>query len=224
MLPDYREIFSEVQSLASENKNDEAVDLLMEQGKPTLKKLTDAVESLVELNVSMGNDAAQTMTITACVLLAIMILIIIICVIVALRIAASEAKMFADPISRVKEASAELAQGNLPIEIDKMYSDEIGEMTDSFKEASSMIDTYIQELSRILGEVSNGNQLDYRIPGGCHEADGSRRRTDFRSNPKQFRICAGNFRYQRRVIRTDRKLGATSEAIYIEGSIISSRK
>jgi len=157
ILPQYRDIFAEVQELALANKNDEALNLLLEEGKPTLEKLTSAVEDLVNLNVSLGNDADRSMTVTAYILLAVMIIIIIISVIIALRIAATVAKMFAEPIARVKEASAELAQGNLHIEIDKMYPDEIGEMTDSFKEASSMINAYIKELSRVLDEVSKGN-------------------------------------------------------------------
>lgn len=156
-LPQYREIFAQVEELARSNKNEEALELLITQGKPTLKNLTDEVESLVDLNVDMGNNASRTMTITMFVMLGLMIFVIIISVIIATWFARTIAKMFAEPIIHVKNASAELAKGNLDIEIEKMYSDEIGEMTDSFKEAAAMMKVYIQELSRDLREVSAGN-------------------------------------------------------------------
>lgn len=53
ILPQYREIFSEVTEHGLKNENDEALELLLSEGKPTLKKLTDAVEGLVDLNVTM---------------------------------------------------------------------------------------------------------------------------------------------------------------------------
>lgn len=156
-LPQYREVTQKVQQLAVANKNEEALEMMVTQGKPTLKELTNAVEGLVDLNVSMGNDVARTMTITTYVILGLMVIVIAISVAIAMRFASFIAKMFAEPIIHVKNASAELAQGNLNIEVDKMYPDEIGDMTDSFTEATSMLKLYIQELSRVLGEIANGN-------------------------------------------------------------------
>lgn len=156
-LPKYREVFAQVQDMALANKNQDALNLLLSQGKPTLKILTDAVEGLIDLNVEMGNKASSSMQTLALVSLLVMVLVIALSVFVALRISRSVAKIFADPIQRVKDASAELAKGNLHIEVDSMYPDEIGEMTESFKEAAGMIKIYIDELSRGLGEVAKGN-------------------------------------------------------------------
>lgn len=156
-LPKYREIFAQVQEMALANKNQDALNLLLSQGKPTLKILTDAVEGLIDLNVEMGNKASSSMQVLALVSLLVMVLVIAFSVFVAMRISRLVAKIFADPIQRVKDASAELAKGNLHIEVDSMYPDEIGEMTESFKEAAGMIKIYIDELSRGLGEVAKGN-------------------------------------------------------------------
>ena len=156
-LPKYRDIFSQVQEKAQNNQNQDALNLLLSQVKPTLKTLTDAVEGLIDLNVEMGNKASTSMQVLALVSLAVMILIIVLSVVLGSKIAASVAKMLSVPILNVKNASAQLAEGNLNIEVDSMYPDEIGEMTDSFKEAADMIRTYINELSRGLGEVAKGN-------------------------------------------------------------------
>ncbi len=156
-LPKYREIFREVKELALENKNEEALELLLTVGKPTLKQLTDAVEALIDLNVDTGNKVSRNLSIQTYVIMAVVLVVIIVAVFLSIRISVFVAKLFAEPLSKVKDASAELAKGNLDINIAAMYPDEIGEMTDSFEEAAKMIKLYIAELNRVLGEVASGN-------------------------------------------------------------------
>lgn len=156
-LPLYREIFAQVEDLATHNKDEEALELLITSGKPTLKELTNAVESLIDLNVSMGNAASRYMSVLVYIILAIMVVVIIVSVAVSMKFAAFVAKLFAEPIIMVKNASAELAKGNLNICVEKMYPDEIGEMTESFEEAAENLRMYIRELSRGLGEIAQGN-------------------------------------------------------------------
>jgi len=131
--------------------------LLLAEGKPTLKKLTDAVEALIDLNVEMGNEVSSNLTIQTYILISVMILVIVVAAFISMRFAGFVAKLFAEPIIMVKNASAELAKGNLDIKLERMYPDEIGDMTDSFKEAAETLQMYINELSRGLGEVANGN-------------------------------------------------------------------
>ncbi len=156
-LPQYRAIFEEVEDLATVNRNTEALDLLLTQGKPTLKELTDAIEGLVDLNVEMGEEVSNGLTIQTYITLGAIALVILAAVFISMRFAGFVAKLFAEPIVKVKDATAQLAQGNLEIEIESMYPDEIGEMTDSFKEAIGELKLYIRELRRTLGEVADGN-------------------------------------------------------------------
>ena len=156
-LPAYRSIFGEVRTLATNNQNAEALELLLTEGKPTLKTLTDAVEDLIRLNVEVGNQVSRVLTYTAVIAIFAMIAIIIVVAIISLKFASFVAKLFAEPIIKVKDASAKLAQGSLDIAVEKMYPDEIGEMTESFLEATDMIKTYIRELTRGLGEIAEGN-------------------------------------------------------------------
>lgn len=156
-LPLYRNIFSQVRTLAMNNQNEEALELLLTQGKPTLKQLTDAVEGLIDLNVEVGNSVSRILLYTTVIAIAAMIFVILIVGFIAIKFAAFVAKLFAEPIIKVKDASAKLAQGNLNITLEKMYPDEIGEMTDSFSEAATMIKTYIHDLTESLSEIAEGN-------------------------------------------------------------------
>lgn len=156
-LPVYREIFGQVEKLALENHDEEAFDLLLEQGKPTLKQLTNAVEDLIDLNVTMGNEVKSALTIQTYVLAGVMLLVIVVAILISMQFAGFVAKLLAEPISKVKDASARLASGDLSVVIEPMYPDEIGEMTEHFKDATITLSTYIKELERVLSEVAAGN-------------------------------------------------------------------
>lgn len=157
IMPDFRSKFEEVKQLAIENKNEEALNLLITETKPKLKSLTAAVEGLVQLNVDLGYRKSNLLSIEIYVMLAIIILVIVAASVISLRFAHFVAKLFADPIAQVKEASAQLEEGDLDIKVDKMYQDEIGEMTESFNEAAKMLESYIMELNKQLSEVAAGN-------------------------------------------------------------------
>ena len=157
LLPTYRAIFKEVRQLATENKNEEAIEMLMTQGKPTLKQLTNAVEGLIDLNVENGNRVSSNLTLQSYCIIGVMLLVIIVAIVISMKLAGSVSRMFSEPIIKVKNASAELAKGNLNVDIESMYPDEIGEMTDSFSEAAEMIKAYIAELTEALTEVAAGN-------------------------------------------------------------------
>lgn len=156
-LPLYREIFQQVKNFGMNNQDEEAFNLLITQGKPTLKQLTDAVEGLIDLNVDMGYEAADNMRIQAYVITGVMILIMVVSAFISMRFAAFVSKLFSEPIGKVKDASAKLAKGQLDIELEKMYPDEIGDMTESFTNAAEMVRSYIKELDRVLSEVASGN-------------------------------------------------------------------
>ena len=157
LLPEYRGLFDEVKAFAMKNENAEAFQLLINEAKPTYKQLTDAVAALIELKVDSGNKKADLLTMQTYLMTTLMIIIIIVSIIIAMRISKMVARMFADPIVNIQKATAELEHGNLDIHVEKMYPDEIGEMTDSFNTAIGLLKQYVQELSRVLGEMAAGN-------------------------------------------------------------------
>ena len=157
LLPEYRSVFSRARAFALENKDEEALNVLVTEGKPKLKELTASVESLIDLNVKMGTRISTVLKITTTICTIIMVVAILIAGVIATKFASFVAKLFAEPITNVKDACAQLEQGILDISVEKMYPDEIGEMTDSFVETTEMIKTYIRELIRQLTEIEKGN-------------------------------------------------------------------
>lgn len=157
ILPKYRAIFAEVQELAVTNQNEEALEMLITQAKPALKSLTNTVENLINLNVELGNAVSTRLQIQTYIIIAAMVVVIIFSTIVATKFSKILASVLSEPITHVHDASLQLAEGNLDINVEKMYPDEIGEMTESFRSAADMMKLYINELDRGLGEVANGN-------------------------------------------------------------------
>lgn len=157
ILPKYRSIFADVLELAAANQNEEALEMLITQAKPALKSLTNTVEGLVNLNVEMGNSVSARLQIQTYIIIAAMVIVIIFATITATRFSKILASVLSEPISHVHDASLKLAEGDLNISVEKMYPDEIGEMTESFRSAADMMKLYINELDRSLGEVANGN-------------------------------------------------------------------
>lgn len=167
LLPAYREVFERVKEYAMNNQDDLALELLFAEGKPTFQQLTDAVEGLIDLNVEMGNTVARRLTIQTYVMSAIILAVIIIAIIVSMQVSKVVARLFADPIVKIQEATADLARGHLDIHVEKMYPDEIGDMTDSFNDAVGWLKMCIHELTHVLDEMAAGNfnvrtELDFR--------------------------------------------------------------
>ncbi len=156
-LPEYRTLFEEEKNLAVANKNAEALDLLLNEAKPTYNKLMTVVEELIALKVESGNVVSRNLTIQTYIMTAVMVIIIIIALIIAMRISKIVSRIFAEPIINIQKATAELEHGNLDVYVEKLYPDEIGEMTDSFNTAIGLLKQYVSELSRVLSEMAAGN-------------------------------------------------------------------
>lgn len=156
-LPEYRTLRDQVVELGLLNKNDEALKMFREEARPVLNELMTAAQSLADLNVSMGNEVSSSLTNQSRITIFIIIAVIITAFIVSVIFASYIAKTFAVSVNQIKDASAKLAEGDLNYNVNAFSTDEIGEMTDSFSNASKMLKSYVAELSRCLSELSKGN-------------------------------------------------------------------
>ncbi len=166
-LPQYRTVRQEMAAYGESSANEGSLELLNSSAKPLMNKVTQAADGLMDLNEEMGYSVQKRLTYQTYLILAVMLIIIAAAAIVSIRLARKIAAIFSEPIISIKNATAELAKGNLNFEIKKLYNDEIGEMTDSFIEAMGELRLYIKELTRDLTEIANGNfnvssQVEFR--------------------------------------------------------------
>lgn len=156
-LPKYRELQEQAVELGLQNKNDEALELFRNAARPVLNEVMTAAESLADFNVSLGEEVSATLSTQSRVTVIAIIAVIIVSVVISIIFAGVIAKAIAAPIAQVQQASAKLANGNLDISLDITSTDEVGEMAESFSEATKMLKEYIGDISLCLGEVAKGN-------------------------------------------------------------------
>ena len=156
-LPQYQKIEEEIVELAMANSNDEAFRRFTEEGLPVLWEVIDATTALVDLNEELGDQVSDSLSTRSIIILIIIVVVIVVASVIAMKFSKYIAAMIAQPIEKVRAASEQLAKGDLNIQITKELDDEIGHMTDSFLTATNMLSTYVHDLTRILGEVAEGN-------------------------------------------------------------------
>lgn len=64
------------------------------------------------------------------------------------------------PVSQVRKAAMQLAEGDLCVDLQYESEDELGELADSFRETADALQLYISEVERVLLSIGNG-KLNY---------------------------------------------------------------
>lgn len=156
-LPLYMELRSQVEQKGLSNRNDEALALFRTQTKPVLNELMDAAQGLADVNTELGLQTSGDLTSQSHGIITAMMIVILAATAVSVAFAIAVAKSISKPINRVKDATKQLAEGNLNLHISSDSGDEVGIMTRSFSDAMKMIQGYIADITRGLTEVSKGN-------------------------------------------------------------------
>ena len=133
---------SDIAGLIIAHKKNEALEKLKDEALPGMEEASHNAGQLVELNKTLGKQASSRLAVQSYAAVAIIILIVLLAGYVSVRFAVNVAEMFSVPIIHIKNAAAQLAGGSLDITIEKIYDDEIGEMTDSFNEAVGILKEY----------------------------------------------------------------------------------
>lgn len=156
-LPSYRELRNQVTDLGLANQNEEALELFRTKARPVLNEIMTAAEGLKDLNVTLGNEVSASLTLQSNITILIILAVIVITMCLSVLFAVKIAKAFSEPILMVRDASMQLAQGNLDIQLQIDTTDEVGEMSQSFIAATSMMKGIIQEVGSILAEIAANN-------------------------------------------------------------------
>lgn len=156
-LPLYREQRDQVIQLAAVNKDEEAFKLFHEKVRPVLNEIMSDTEGLVALNSRMGDEVSVTLTKSSYASISMMIILIVLSAVVSVGFAYVFARSITNRLKVVEDAADKLAKGELDIQISNDDQDEIGSMLESFSDAVGMLNAYIKDIGRALGEMANGN-------------------------------------------------------------------
>ena len=148
---------AEILSLLEANKNDEALQLFLEDYIPvadTARGLAEEIRTDVsieadgfytESKIAAQNGLVEALAISA----AALVITVILCVYIV--------RSITRPILEIETATKELAAGNLSVSIAYQSRDEIGSLANNTRALIESLRTYIGNISDVLGTIAEGD-------------------------------------------------------------------
>ncbi|KAI3349817.1 methyl-accepting chemotaxis protein [Clostridium botulinum] len=163
----YDKVRKKVVKLGLENKNQEALDLFREEGKPIMEKITGLTDELLKTNISDCNNVSNKLQVLSCIAVVVIISCIIISFVLTIVLAKYISKMIGNPITDMVKIADEISQGNLDVSIESNSKDEVGALAEAFSKMVRALRAYIDDIENVLGNISNGNlnvetEVDYK--------------------------------------------------------------
>ena len=153
----YIELRTKVIEMGLQNNNDEALRMFRDEARPHLLKAVEDSETLLAMNVEMGDNVASRLSLFSIILVVAVLLCAAGAVFVSIKFAYVTAYDLVRPIEKVQEGTAKLAKGELDVHIDVHSRNELGEMANDLNDAIAKIREYIGVIEYGLEEVGNGN-------------------------------------------------------------------
>ncbi len=138
-------------------KDEEAFKSYNEKYIPELDK---AVKYLVSINESAQNDSLEFVNAankTEKNILFLLVSILIISLVLAIFMGVSITRSITKPVNEIEKAAIEISKGNLKPTINYQSNDEIGTLANTMKDIIKIINSYIGNISHILGNIAQGD-------------------------------------------------------------------
>ena len=147
----------------------EIIDLLNKEDKTSAMsiiettystQLDSTVESIIKVyeeSQTETSDFLKKVNLINNIILGFIIIFMIIIVIITSMTSKLLTDIFIKGINNIKDISEELLYGNLKVENNYESKDEMGEMANNLINAIEMIDSYVEDITTILEEISIGN-------------------------------------------------------------------
>lgn len=165
----YKGVSQQVQQLAVENKNDEAMELMKGESLDAFNGLSNALTELGTYNVTGGETASAEGDAVFAMALIVSVSILIISLIAAIIISRMVITSITKPVGEIDHVAKEIADGNLEESITYESKDELGKLAVNFNKTVSRLRNYvnyIDEISAVLDQIAEGDlvftlQYDY---------------------------------------------------------------
>ena len=164
-LPLYQQKRQQTIDLGLAMKNDEALKLFRQEARPYLNKCVDAIEQLIELNVSMGNDISQSLNRQATAFQTLIVLVIIGALVLSVFLGIYVSGTISRLITACSDRLQLLAKGDFHSSVmESSARDEAGLMLLAMKTTTESMQKVIQDIDYALGELAEGNlNIDAKV-------------------------------------------------------------
>jgi len=142
--------YIELRNQAIEAKDSQ---LFYEKALPLLTEITTSGDSLLKMNIKMGDDVSKSLSLLSIIL----VIVIILGGLISMKFANIFAKNITTVIGDVRTATRRLANGEMDVTLEINTGDEFERMAANFNKAVSNLRTYVDTLNYGLTEVAAGN-------------------------------------------------------------------
>ncbi len=131
--------------------------IMLGEAKEAFDEFQECFDQLLEFNKEGAAKASRLAEITFYIIITQVIIISALVIFIGLRVAKFIIECITTPVEELQMASRNLTSGVLDSEILYENEDELGELAANFREAFDKIKVIIQDSSRLLAEMADGN-------------------------------------------------------------------
>jgi len=156
-LAKYKQIRSTVVIKGLANDKEQGLKIFRTEGTSLMNQISDDILLLLQTKIDTCNKLSTNLTILKFISIIIIIIAMLASIILSLFLSKYIIKQISDPIDDMKKVAEEIANGNLDVSINITSNDEIGALASSFSQMIISLKHYINEISTVLGSISQGN-------------------------------------------------------------------
>ena len=156
-LARYKQVKDNVSTRIIGNRQDEGLKVFRNEGTPIMEEISGDISSLLQKKIDQCNELINKLTVVKIMSVGLGIVTIGFSIILGIIIARKLSNGLSETINKIKNAVKSMEEGNLEIAIDVDSKDELGMLAESFLQMVNILKSYINEISFVLGNISNGN-------------------------------------------------------------------
>ena len=151
------EVGYDIMAKIEAGEQEEAIDEILTECVPALDELVAISQELDAATDELMQKSVTQSEVIFWIAFVVIILFVVAAIITAQQIGKRIVRTITEPIAEIEAVAKELTEGNLHSTIDYKSQDEIGKLAHDLRKAIRILGSYVDDISRAMGEFANGN-------------------------------------------------------------------
>lgn len=151
------EIGYEIIGKIESGEHDEAIEMILTECTPALDEVIRISQEIDAVTNELMDKSIATSRVTFIIGVVIIVLFIVVAALVSRRLGNRIVSSITEPLAAIEEVAKELTEGNLHSKLEYRSQDEIGRLAHSLRKSIRILGSYVDDISRVMGEFANGN-------------------------------------------------------------------
>ena len=143
--------------LAKQNNKKESDAYLSKEASPLVPKISAAINSLMDLKTSTGNQLSSDLSAKSSMATILIIAVILAALLFSILIALYIARSISKPVAEMLKAADRMAEGDLNAQINIDSENEIGQLGKAFAKSTHTIKAYITDIKVNFAKMAQGD-------------------------------------------------------------------